>query len=48
MALSFAPASILMPLQIRNPEVVSKSYPHYWEDLKSTGFQIEKGESERA
>lgn len=48
MALSFAPASILMPLQIRNPEVVSKSYPHYWEDLKSTGFRIEKRESERA
>ena len=27
-------------LEINNPEVVSKSYPHYWEDLKKVGFEI--------
>jgi 5-enolpyruvylshikimate-3-phosphate synthase len=26
-----------------NPEVVSKSYPNYWDDLESTGiFEIDK------
>ena len=24
----------------RPPQVVSKSYPHYWEDLKAAGFSI--------
>lgn len=41
MALSFAPAAIKFPgLKINNPEVVSKSYPHFWEDLKKVGFII--------
>lgn len=41
MALSFAPAAIKFPgLKINNPEVVSKSYPHFWEDLKKVGFTI--------
>ncbi len=41
MALSFAPAAIKYPgLRINNPEVVSKSYPHFWEDLKKAGFTI--------
>lgn len=41
MAMAFAPASFLYKnLQIANPEVVSKSYPHFWEDLKAAGFGI--------
>ena len=27
-------------LHINNPEVVSKSYPGFWEDLEKTGFKI--------
>lgn len=42
MAMAFAPACIMFPgLIINNPEVVSKSYPQYWDDLKAAGFQIE-------
>ena len=38
MAMAFAPAAILFPgLQIENPEVVSKSYPNFWNDLKKIG-----------
>ncbi|MDD6552424.1 MAG: 3-phosphoshikimate 1-carboxyvinyltransferase [Prevotellaceae bacterium] len=41
MALAFAPAAFRHPgLKINNPHVVTKSYPHYWEDLKNVGFQI--------
>ena len=41
MAMAFAPASLkLKELRINNPEVVSKSYPDYWEDLSAAGFQI--------
>ena len=42
MAMAFAPACILYPgLRINNPEVVSKSYPHFWEDLRKAGFTVE-------
>ena len=41
MAMAFAPACIrLENVQINNPQVVSKSYPHYWEDLSCAGFSI--------
>ena len=41
MALSFAPASLrLDALKINQPQVVTKSYPNYWEDLKAAGFEI--------
>ncbi len=34
MALAFTPAALLFPqLSIEHPEVVAKSYPHYWEHL---------------
>lgn len=44
MAMAFAPAALVYPegIAIEDPEVVSKSYPHYWEDLKMAGFGIEK------
>lgn len=34
MAMAFAPASLLFPIEIENPHVVSKSYPHFWEDFE--------------
>ena len=39
MALSMAPAALRIDgLRINNPEVVSKSYPQYWEDLGNAQF----------
>lgn len=45
MAMAFAPAAMLVPgLKINNPQVVSKSYPHFWSDLKTAGFVIREEE----
>lgn len=33
MAMAFAPVALTRPIIIENPEVVSKSYPNFWEDL---------------
>lgn len=41
MAMAFAPLSLMMPLRIKDKEVVRKSYPSYWEDLEQLGFNIE-------
>lgn len=40
MAMAFAPLAIKMNLSIENAEVVSKSYPNFWSDLKILGFEI--------
>ena len=41
MALAFAPAALRYEgLRINEPHVVTKSYPHFWEDLKTAGFEI--------
>ncbi|MCD8181994.1 MAG: 3-phosphoshikimate 1-carboxyvinyltransferase [Bacteroides sp.] len=41
MAMAFAPACLVLPqVQIDEPQVVSKSYPGYWEDLREAGFKI--------
>lgn len=41
MAMAFAPAAICCPeISIAEPQVVSKSYPRYWEDLRQAGFRI--------
>ena len=44
MAMAFAPAALVRPegIRIAHPEVVSKSYPHYWEDLRKAGFVVEE------
>ena len=42
MALAFAPLSFKMPISINNPQVVTKSYPHYWDDLKKAQFTIQE------
>jgi 3-phosphoshikimate 1-carboxyvinyltransferase len=40
MAMSFAPLSLINPIIINNPQVVSKSYSNFWNDLESLGFNI--------
>lgn len=42
MAMAFAPLALKTSLIIEEAEVVSKSYPTFWEDLKSVGIQISK------
>ena len=40
MAMAFAPLALISPIEIENPDVVSKSYSHFWKDLKILGFEI--------
>ena len=43
MAMAFAPACFKFKgLQINEPQVVSKSYPDFWKDLQTAGFQIKE------
>ena len=43
MAMAFAPAAIRFPgLIIDDTQVVSKSYPMFWEHLRQVGFKIEE------
>ncbi|MBQ8711295.1 MAG: 3-phosphoshikimate 1-carboxyvinyltransferase [Prevotella sp.] len=42
MALAFAPVSMRQDISINNPQVVSKSYPHFWHDLQNAGFIIKE------
>ena len=47
MALAFAPYALKIgQLKINQPQVVSKSYPRYWDDLIKAGFHIEEGQKE--
>jgi 3-phosphoshikimate 1-carboxyvinyltransferase len=44
MAMALAPLCTVLPgrqLEVDNPNVVSKSYPAYWDHLTSAGFHIE-------
>jgi 3-phosphoshikimate 1-carboxyvinyltransferase len=46
MALAFAPLSLLQfRLMIRDHEVVKKSYPGYWTELRKAGFTLRQEES---
>ena len=40
MAMAFAPLAIKIPLVIEDATVVSKSYPDFWYDLKTLGFEV--------
>ncbi|MBQ0735043.1 3-phosphoshikimate 1-carboxyvinyltransferase [Aquimarina celericrescens] len=40
MAMAFAPLALRNSLYIENADVVSKSYPDFWSDLKKLGFKI--------
>ena len=45
MALAFAPVAMKHPIRINNPHVVSKSYPHFWNDLRDAQFLVKSEES---
>lgn len=38
MAMAFAPMALIVPININNAGVVSKSYPGFWEDLRKIDF----------
>jgi 3-phosphoshikimate 1-carboxyvinyltransferase len=40
MAMSFAPLAMLGNIEIEQPEVVNKSYPGFWDDLRHAGFKV--------
>ena len=40
MAMAFAPLAMLHPVAIEEPEVVVKSYPEYWNDLRQLGYVV--------
>ncbi|WP_298556080.1 3-phosphoshikimate 1-carboxyvinyltransferase [uncultured Algibacter sp.] len=40
MAMAFAPLALKIPIIIEDAMVVSKSYPTFWDDLKSIGFNL--------
>ena len=41
MAMAFAALAMLGPVEIEDPEVVSKSYPQFWEHLGGVGFVVQ-------
>ncbi len=41
MAMAFAPLAMAGLVRIEGPDAVNKSYPGFWDDLKTAGFEIE-------
>ena len=41
MALAFAPLSVIFPIEIKDPKVVSKSFPEFWNILEKLNFSID-------
>ena len=41
MAMAFAPLATVMDVEIERPDVVRKSYPNFWNDMKSVGFNVQ-------
>lgn len=42
MAMAFAPLCMVMDVTIKDPEVVDKSYPGFWDEIKKLGVAIEQ------
>jgi len=40
MAMAFAPLALIVPLNIEDAGVVSKSYPSFWKDMEFLGFRV--------
>jgi 3-phosphoshikimate 1-carboxyvinyltransferase len=40
MAMGLAPLATMMDVTIQSPDVTNKSYPGYWEDMRSLGFAV--------
>ncbi len=45
MAMAFAPLATLMDIEIEGPEAIRKSYPNFWNDMRSFGFDIQPSSS---
>jgi 3-phosphoshikimate 1-carboxyvinyltransferase len=41
MALAFAPLSVIFPIEIQDPKVISKSFPEFWNILEKLNFSID-------
>ncbi len=41
MAMGLAPLATLANIEIHDPEVINKSYPGFWDDMKSVGFTVQ-------
>ena len=39
MAMAFAPVALFQEVEFVDPTVVKKSYPNFWKDLESLGFE---------
>lgn len=49
LAMAFAPAAAYIPgILVRDAECVAKSYPGYWDSLRSLGFTVEEYQPESA
>ena len=43
MAMAFAPIALVRPeIEIDSPDVVKKSYPNFWDQLKELGFEVKE------
>ena len=42
MAMSLMPLACIHPIVIKDPDVVSKSYPGFWKDIVTIGIKVEK------
>ena len=42
MAMAFTPLACIHPVIIKDPDVVSKSYPGFWKDIATIGIKCEK------
>lgn len=42
MAMALTPLACIHPVVIRDPEVVTKSYPGFWKDVEAVGLKIER------
>ncbi|MEO9572185.1 MAG: 3-phosphoshikimate 1-carboxyvinyltransferase [Polaribacter sp.] len=42
MAMAFAPLAFIVPINILNAEVVTKSYQKFWEDMQQIGIKIDE------
>ena len=40
MALSLAPLGLIVPITINDPDVITKSFPEYWNNLSHLGFNL--------
>jgi 3-phosphoshikimate 1-carboxyvinyltransferase len=41
MAMAFAPLATLMDVTIKEPQVVNKSFPNFWNEMENAGFMLE-------